>query len=311
MEADSSTAPDALRAKLYNATLTRIVRCDPALWILRVRPDRGPVPFKPGQYTTLGLGYWEPRVEGAQEETLAPGQTEKLVQRAYSFSHAVLDDDGARLLDPRTFDTHEFYVTLVLQGSPARPPALTPRLFKLGEGDRLFIGEKVTGQYTLDPVGPEDDVLFCATGTGEAPHNAMIWELLRRGHRGRIASLICVRYLADLGYRRLHERLPALYAKVRFFALTTREPQNLGRKVYIQEFIDSGALERELGWKFEPERTHVYLCGNPAMIGLPKVQEGRVVYPTPRGMFEVLESRGFTANYKKHALSRIHFEEYW
>ena len=64
----------------------------------------------------------------------------------------------------------------------------------LREGDRLFLGEKITGHFTLDPVQPDDTVVFLATGTGEAPHNYMLWELLRRGHRGRILSACCVRY---------------------------------------------------------------------------------------------------------------------
>lgn len=300
-----------LRGRHYNATLVRVIRCNEALRIVRVKPDRGALPFVPGQYTTLGLGYWEPRAGEVQPEVLPSGQREKLILRAFSFSHSVLADDGARLLEPHEAAFHEFYITLVRQGSSGRPATFTPRLFLLEDGDRLFINERVTGHYTLDPVGVEDDVVFAATGTGEAPHNAMIWELLRRGHRGRIVSIVCVRHRADLGYARLHERLPALFPSLRVFALTTREPENAARKMYIQDFLESGALERELGWKLDPERAHAYLCGNPAMIGLPRLQDGRPVYPQPRGMFEILESRGFRANYKKHALGRIHFEEYW
>jgi ferredoxin--NADP+ reductase len=269
------------------------------------------VQHQAGQYTTLGLGLWEPRVEGAQPETLDAAQRRRLVQRAYSFSHPVLDAAGRRLLQPEEIGAHEFYVTLVLQGSSHKPPALTPRLFRLSEGARLFIGERATGRYTLEPVGADDDVLFAATGTGEAPHLAMIWDLLRRGHRGRIISVVCVRHRADLGYRRLHERLPELFPNVRIFALTTREPENAGRKMYIQEFLESGALERELGWSFDGGRAHAFLCGNPAMIGIPKGPSGAAAFPQPRGMFEILAARGFSYDARRHALGRIHFEEYW
>jgi ferredoxin--NADP+ reductase len=302
---------DSGAARQYNATLARIERCAPGLWILRVRPDRGLVEHEPGQYTTLGLGLWEPRVEGAQPESLDEEDRRRLVQRAFSFSHPVLDPEGGRLLRPEELEAHEFYVTLVLQGSPQRPPALTPRLFRLEEGARLFTGGRATGRYTLEPVGVDDDVLFAATGTGEAPHLAMIWDLLRRGHRGRIVSVVCVRHRADLGYRRLHERLPALFPGVRMFDLTTREPENAGRKMYIQEFIESGALERELGWRFEADRAHAFLCGNPAMIGIPKGSGGAVAFPQPRGVFEILAGRGFAYDARRHPLGRIHFEEYW
>ena len=81
-------------------------------------------------------------------------------------------------------------------------PALTPRLFMLEEGDRINIGEKITGHYTLDPVKPGDTVVFLGTGTGEAPHNYMLWDLLRRGHTGKILLACCVRYRRDLGYLR-------------------------------------------------------------------------------------------------------------
>ena len=33
-------------------------------------------------------------------------------------------------------------------------PALTPRLFLKGEGDRLYMGRKFTGHYTLEGVEP-------------------------------------------------------------------------------------------------------------------------------------------------------------
>ena len=56
--------------------------------------------------------------------------------------------------------------------------------------------------------------MFFATGTGEAPHNAMVVELLRKGHMGPIVSAVTVRNLADLGYidknRELESPLPQL-----------------------------------------------------------------------------------------------------
>src|SRR5262249_11093810 len=150
----------------------------------------------PGQYTTLGLGYWEPRLPGCQEELLGPGDEAKLCRRSYSISCGLLDKRGA-LLDVARTDWLEFYVVVVRDTGTPKAPALTPRLFLPREGARLYLGEKIAGNYTLDPVGPEDTVVFLATGTGEAPHNYMLWELLRRGHPGRILSACCVRYRRD------------------------------------------------------------------------------------------------------------------
>ena len=53
------------------------------LMIVRIKPDYTRPPHLPGQYSTLGLGSWEPRVEGCQAETIKPGEEEKLIRRAY------------------------------------------------------------------------------------------------------------------------------------------------------------------------------------------------------------------------------------
>src|SRR5262249_51793564 len=147
--------------------------------------------------------------------------------------------------------------------------------------------------YSLAAVKPGDDVIFAATGTGEAPHNAMIWELLHRADHGRLASVVGARFAADLAYRAKHYALAQRFREYRYFTLTTREPENEGKKVYVQTFIEQGTLERELGWRLDPKTTHLFLCGNPAMIGLPKLVDGGRQYPTPRGLVEVLEGRGF------------------
>lgn len=68
-----------------------------------------------------------------------------------------------------------------------------PGCLRFRQGIAMFLGPHAHGSYTLRDVKPDDDVLFVATGTGEAPHNAMTAELLSRGHRGRIASITCVR----------------------------------------------------------------------------------------------------------------------
>src|SRR5687768_6289758 len=195
-----------LRNRRYNATVVSLKLLNPDLMVVRVRPDFARPPHKPGQYCSLGLGYWEPRVEGCQTETLAPEDVARVVRRAYSISCSVYSDPP-RLMDLAENDWLEFYIVLVRENADGRVPALTPRLFALKEGDRLNVGEKITGMYTLDPVKPGDTLLFLGTGTGEAPHNYMVWDLLRRGHTGKVLSASCVRYARDLGYLDTHRRL--------------------------------------------------------------------------------------------------------
>jgi ferredoxin--NADP+ reductase len=303
---------DQLRQRHYNATVTHLHLVHPELMIVRVRPDKPLAPHKPGQYSTLGMGYWEPRCADCQEEQLKPGDEDKLVRRAYSISCSILDGD--RLLNRDGANWLEFYIVLVRQADATRPPALTPRLFLLEEGSRLFLGEKIAGNYTLDPVQPDDTVLFLATGTGEAPHNYMAWELLRRGHPGRIVSVCCVRYRNDLAYLATHDTLMKRYPNYRYLPLTTREKVNAGQKVYVQDFLTSGQLEERMGAALDPARTHVYLCGNPKMIGMPAVDRatGTMTFPRPAGAVEVLVGRGFALD-QPHLKKKgnVHVEEYW
>ncbi|MBX9584468.1 MAG: ferredoxin--NADP reductase [Gemmataceae bacterium] len=306
--------PDAiaeLRGRRYNGTVVHLRRANPDLMILRVRPDF-PIPaHKPGQYCSLGLGFWEPRAEGCQVETLTPEEQAKLVRRAYSISCSISEGPG-RLVEYGA-EFLEFYIVLVRENADGRVPALTPRLFALKGGDRINIGDKISGMYTLDPVQSDDTVLFLGTGTGEAPHNYMLWELLRRGHSGRILTATCVRYARDLGYLATHRRLAEEYPNYTYLPLTTREP-GVTKKAYIQDLITDGELEHHLGEPLEPARAHVYLCGNPKMIGVPHRDRatGGVTYPQPAGVIELLEARGFKADVSAAKFKgNVHFEEYW
>src|SRR4029077_14898213 len=83
-----------LRDKHYNATVAHLRQVHEELMILRIRPDF-PVPaHKPGQYSTLGLGHWEARHPGCQEEIPKPGEEKRLIRRAYSISSSILDEQG-------------------------------------------------------------------------------------------------------------------------------------------------------------------------------------------------------------------------
>jgi ferredoxin--NADP+ reductase len=304
----------ALRQRHYNATVVGLKRIHDELMLLRVRRDLGQVVFDAGQYTVLGMGFWEPRVPNVQAETLDARHLTQLVKRAYSISCPMLDDAGD-LRRPGEFSFLEFYITLVRKAE--RPPALTPRLFALTEGDRLFVGRKAHGKYTLDCVRGRDTVVFAATGTGEAPHNAMTAELLARGHRGRIVSVTCVRRKTDLGYIATHRTLERRYPNYRYLTLTTREPENLDPsmpgyvgKQYLQDYFLSGAMEHAAGVELDPDRTHVYLCGSPDMIGMPRIVDDEVVYPESQGLIEVLAERGFQPDLPQRP-GNVHYEKYW
>ena len=140
---------DELRAEHYNATITHFEPTHSDLWVLRVRPDHGSVSHLPGQYASLGLGYWEERVDNAVDPDL-DSRFDKLIRRSYSISCRIFDDHGY-LADDSRADELEFYIVLV-PPTPDNVPGLTPRLALKKPGDRIYLGPKVAGRYTLAPV---------------------------------------------------------------------------------------------------------------------------------------------------------------
>lgn len=301
-----------LRKQRYNGTVAYIKKVHSDLMVIRIKPDFPRPAYLPGQYCALGLGYWEPRAEGCQEETLKPDDLTKLVRRSYSISSSIYSAPG-KLRDMAEDDYIEFYIVLVRSNPDGRVPALTPRLFNLKEGDRISIGEKITGHFTSAPVQPGNTAILLSTGTGEAPHNAMVWDLLRRGHTGKILSACCVRLQKDLGYLDTHKALMEQFPNYKYLGMTTREA-GATQKKYIQDLIDSGELEEHLGEKLDPANTHVFLCGNPKMIGVPEKDKetGQRKYPETLGVIELMERRGFvTDNTAQKIKGNVHFEEYW
>ena len=298
---------EAHREENYNATISHIRAHNEDLWVMKVKPDEPIDPFGAGQYTTLALGYWEPRADEAEEEMDAD-QRVKLARRSYSVSSSIVDRETGELVDAHP-EAVEFYVVKVRPGEE-EVPALTPRMFTKDEGDRIFMGRKFTGRYTLEGVEPDDKVVFLSTGTGEAPQNAMTAELLRRGHTGPILNLVCVRYRDDLAYLPEQEMVQQKWDNYRYEILTTREPENLENKVYIQDLVRNGKIEELLGSPLDPDDTHVFLCGNPSMIGLPKWEDDTPTVPEPEGVCQLLHERGFTIDHLK-TKGNVHYEEYW
>jgi len=262
-----------------NARVTSVIRVHPGLARLRARIDGGPLEWQAGQYTFLGLN----------------GR-----RRPYSFSSPIFAADGRSLRE--TGDPElEFYLR-------TDDGALGRALGALKPGDLLEIGPQVAGDCTVAQVPLEADVLLCATGTGEAPHNALITELLRRGQKGRIGSVVSCRREADLAYRDIHRRLAERHANYAYLAFATREGPLKGR--HIQDLLRDGTLTRATRVRLETGAVHVFLCGNPAMVGRPRRKGSRWLYPAGPGLVELLV--------KAHGLrlpgpggpADIHFERY-
>lgn len=298
---------DELRTEHYNATITHFEPTHSDLWVLRVKPDHGDTSYVPGQYASLGLGYWEDRIDDADDPE-ADERWDKLIRRSYSISSRMFDEHGY-LSDDFNVDELEFYIVLV-EPTPDNVPGLTPRLALKREGDRIYLGPKVAGRYTLAEVkDPHATVIFLGTGTGEAPHNGMTVELLRKGHMGPIVSAVSVRQWADLGYTEQHRELERRYPNYHYLPCPTREPDVPKR--YIQDLIQEDVFTKDFGVELDPETTHVFLCGNPSMIGLPEDPDADdLTFPETIGVVQLLTERGFTIDRRRRP-GNIHYEEYW
>jgi ferredoxin/flavodoxin---NADP+ reductase len=319
---------EELRATNYNGKIVFLNPVNEKLLILRVKPHI-PFSYKPGQYTTLGLGAWEEKLPDFSK-TLYENLT-KVIRRAYSISSPLLSNSQEVLERPKD-DSIEFYINLVEE-----PHAeLTPRLFNylrdpitIGEetefsedqAPTIAFGKRIVGNYNLDLINSEntDLVLLASTGTGGAPNYSIASNLLNNGYSGKIAFIECSRFKKDLGYSEKLSNLEKLFPeKIIYQNLTTRDLAEDQEKIYIQDLLKKDLLQKKISdrWSkisLDSSKTHVFLCGNPDMIGAPKIdRETRErKYPETLGLTEILEKEyGFTLD-TRGRIGNLHFEEYW
>jgi ferredoxin--NADP+ reductase len=264
----------------YNATVIGREEINPQLLIMRVRPDGELYDFKPGQFAVLGLLGGAPRVEEAAPDE-PPVEPDKMIRRAYSIASSSLE---RRYI--------EFYLTLITSGQ------LTPRLFALAHGSRIFLGPKASGIFTLDRVPAEKSVVLIATGTGLAPYISMLRTMLVNDSRRKFVILHGARYGWDLGYRGELESLARLRPNLTYIPSITRpdqDPHFHGYTGRIQALMEQGVLEKESGVALDPQQAEVFLCGNPEMVKVATT---------------MLEGKGFAAKGGNGPVT-IHVEEYW
>jgi ferredoxin--NADP+ reductase len=278
MSTATATAPTT--ATQLNASVIGREEIHPELIVLRVRPDDKLFEFKPGQFAVLGLPGSAPRVPQAEMENPVP-DAEKLIRRAYSIASASVERRYV-----------EFYITLITSGG------LTPRLFALKHGSRVFLGPKASGVFTLDKVPAGKTAILIATGTGLAPYVSMLRTILAHETERKFVVLHGARYSWDLGYRGELETLARLRPNFTYIPSITRPDQDqhfLGRIGRIQAILEQGALEKDAGVKLDPDHADVFLCGNPEMIKV---------------VTEMLGKKGFKRGDNKNP-GNIHVEEYW
>jgi len=265
-----------------NAVVQQRFEVAPGLMVIRVAPDGWRLPeFSPGQFAVLGLPPEAPRCENSDDEEQVP-KPGKLIRRAYSIASS-----------SATREYIEFYITLVHSG------ALTPRLFALGPGDRLWLGPKITGNFTLDDAPADAHLLLVATGTGLAPYMSMLRTMLHEAGERRIAVLLGARHSWDLGYQSellTMDRLSPAFSYQPIISRPAEEPVPWGGLTgYVQDLWCGRQIGREWGFPPTPNDTRVFLCGNPAMI---------------EDMVTLLADEGFREHSRKQA-GHVFVERYW
>jgi len=221
-------------APQYNATLVKRVDLTPDLGYFWVKFDGMPTHFEPGQYMTTGV--------------FADG---KLVQRPYSVASAPAE---------AATNGYELFVRLV--------PILrfTTLLWRLPIGHAMrMIGPK--GRFLLEPDDHRTH-LFVSTGTGIAPFISMIRQSMMDGRPRKTVLINACSFASELGYA---DELTSLEAEQQYplhYVPTVSRPGDPrsagwhGRTGRAEAIVTD--VCREYGLR--PDRTVVYICGNPDMI---------------------------------------------
>lgn len=223
-------------------------------------------PFLPGQFLHLGVEL--------------PGENEterKIINRPYS----VASPHASKL---------EFFIVTVDDGE------LTPRLWKLNEGDSVLVSQRAAGSFTLKKAPPLENLWLFATGTGLAPFIAMIRDPFVWEQHKRVFIIHGVRSKSDLAYTEemlaLEKAMPGRFKMFQTLSRETSENCLSGR---ITDILESGILEANANVAIEPTNSTVMLCGNPAMLDSMEV---------------LLNSRGLRLHRSKSP-GNIVLERYW
>ncbi len=271
-----------MAANALNAVVIHRFEVAPGLMVLRVAPDGWELPgFRPGQFAVLGLPAEARRCDLSDEEDDLP-RSGRLIRRAYSIASS--SKQGRYL---------EFYITLVRSGS------LTPRLFALEEGERVWLGSKITGTFTLDQAPDDTDVVMVATGTGLAPYMSMLRTGPAGWQRRRFAVLLGARHSWDLGYHGELLTMNRLSPNFHYEPVISRPAEEpvpwTGHAGYVQDLWRSDVLEAAWGARPTPRTASVFLCGNPDMID---------------DMLGVLDDEGFR-RHTRGDQGQVFVEKYW
>ncbi len=233
----------------YNATVTGKIMMTPDMMILRVRTDEPREQFVAGQYTHIGLLAAEERSMNSAIPLDSPDPA-LMIKRPYWIASA----------NNETSD-FEFYITQVKAGQ------LTPRLFNLVQGARIWVDTGIFGIFKLNEAPADCNVVMIATGTGLAPYVSFLRSHLKERADMKLAVLHGAAYPWDLGYYSELKLLESSFDNFYYFPTILKDEASWnGLTGQIQEHLEAGLLKEKAGIEIDPARTHFFLCGNPRMV---------------------------------------------
>lgn len=262
----------------YNATVVGKIQLTPDLMILRVDTDERREDFEAGQYTVIGLYGYEERSSNSTEEAV-PSEDDKLIQRPYSIASSKVQKKQL-----------EFYISQVKSGQ------LTPRLFNLEPGDRLYVSKRIVGTFKLADTPPGNDIVMIATGTGVAPYISFLRSYITDRPEQKMAVVQGAAKQWDLGYFSELSFLEDNFSNFYYIPTLTHADDTWGGyHLWIEEMLDEGVIPEDTGIEIDPESTHFFLCGNPKMV---------------ENVSEWLDDYGYTRHTRREPGS-LHIEEFW
>lgn len=265
-----------------NGVVTQVVEVSPIMKVFRIAPIGWELPdYKAGQFVALHLPVSAPKIAQATAEETETDPN-KLIKRAYSIASSSKHKEFL-----------EFYITLVHSG------ALTPRLFNLKIGDKIGVGQKFVGMFTLEQVPSDKNVILIATGTGVAPYMSMLrTDALRR--EGKLAVIHGAANSWDLGYSSELQLLQNFAPNFTYIPTITEPQKELspwhGYTDWIQDLWKKKVVDEKWGLETNNDNTHVFLCGNPKMI---------------MDMTTLMEESGYSEWSKKNPEGQIHIEKFF
>ena len=237
-------------SSIYNAVVINKIMINPDLMIVQIKTDEPQIEFEVGQHTLLGLYGFENRSSNSAIESF-PADVDKLIKRPYSIASA---KDETRHF--------EFYIAQIKSGQ------LTPRLFNLNIGDRVYVGTKISGMFRLDETPDGTDIIMVATGTGIAPYISFLRSSIIQRPESKMIVIQGAAHRWDLGYYSELTFLAESYANF-FYVPTLADPDDHwnGYQLPIEELLKNDIQQNEFNITPDPERTRFFVSGKPEMVG--------------------------------------------